>query len=126
MWACCLLEGLWKSQRSVDNYVREGVRDYTEITHGGVLAWGRFGKASKALVELYGWTQVRPAWRHFLHITELRFATPEHFARTYPKWVVKHTSAEPIRTTKFVVEWPPEAVRGTLLQVPLDDPRPAV
>jgi len=71
------------------NWIREGMRDYTEVTGGGVVTFGRFGKGVKPLVELHGWEKVRPAWRHFLQVTTIQYATPEYFARTYPQWIVK-------------------------------------
>lgn len=86
------------------NWVREGCKDFTEVTGGAVIAFGRLGKALKPLVELHSWYVVRPAWRHFVKVTELRFATPEHFARTYPNWVVKPKAPPDLRQFREVLE----------------------
>jgi hypothetical protein len=74
--------------------IREGCADYTSLTQGAILAPGRFWKAVKPLMLMHGWEEVRMAWRHFVKVTELRYATPEHFARTYSDWVLKPKASQ--------------------------------
>jgi|ERR1041385_1747658 hypothetical protein len=75
------------------NWIRQGCEDFFELTGGAILTPARFGRVVKPLVEVHGWEPpVRTAWRYFVKVQELRFATPEYFARTYPDWVLKPKS----------------------------------
>ena len=84
-------------------YVREGCADWTEATQG-IIAFGRVGRAFKPLVQLHGWDAVRPAWRHYLEITPIHYASPERFAATFGEWVVRPKPVTPPPVWRSVLE----------------------
>src|SRR5882724_3194272 len=101
----------------------------------GIAPYGQIGKHLKPLIAKYPFTQVQIHWKHFcaaakkevaLDPEKARYWTPAKFAQYFETW------APPTRSPIFTPNQPVSKTvmetvsqRTRLIQVPVDDPRPA-
>jgi len=65
---------------------------------GGLLPFGRLGKALKPLIEKHGEDKVLDAWLAYLTATDTKFMSPKAFAGKYGQWAgmkPKSSSTQP-------------------------------
>lgn len=99
------------------NYVQAGVSAWAKRFAGGVIAFGRVGKAFKPLVEKHGDTVVLEAWERYLSSSESKFMSPENFASRFGEWAglaseLDQREDKRVRETKELAE---KRERGDIL-----------
>lgn len=83
-----------------EHWVREACTDWAAATKGEP-PFARIGAGLKPLVIQHGWDQVRRAWKQYLQVTLVQYASPQRFAMTYGAWVLPERKEGQERPAQF-------------------------
>lgn len=76
-------------------WLNEAASDWSKTTLGSA-PFGKLGKALKPVIDLHGWTRIRPAWQLYLKATEPKYLSAAAFARDPRRWLENLPKPRPV------------------------------